>query len=222
MRRIIDILRDEGSYAEYSYLQQWLAQLPAWPPMGEKKLPLGGDEEEKELPLGGDEEEKELPPGGDEEEEAEEEEWEKEQVYGSWEDVPSELQQELQDLLVGIVSFYQLPVMSAVHKYLLSLTMHTEAHDVVQDPERRSRVDLKAWSHQGVNLRSLAPLDAGNNAYGRLWGIIVALAKAIPFASDGPTQHQGFADMIMQACSRFESLAHANIIKAVTMYLPNK
>ena len=34
-----------------------------------------------------------------------EEEWKKEEAYGSWENVPFHLQQELQDLLVGIVPF---------------------------------------------------------------------------------------------------------------------
>ena len=88
--------------------------------------------------------------------------------------------------------------------------MHTVSYTDAEDPERRSRVDLKAWSRQGCNLRVQTPLDAGNNAYGRLWGIIRALATAILESS---THHREFADLIKQACCRFESLGQSNLIK---------
>ena len=113
-------------------------------------------------------------------------------------------------MIVGIIESHQLPVVIAAYMHLLSLAMHTVSYTDAEDPERRSRVDLEAWSRQGCNLRLQTPLDAGNNACGRLWGVILALVTAIP---ESPSHHREFADLIMQACCRFESLGQGNLIK---------
>ena len=130
----------------------------------------------------------------------------KHEVETSWQNLDHDAQQMLVDFTRDLIKFFQRPVTKAAHSYLMSLHFHTERYVDAECDATGDKMDIKAWSRQGCNLRVLTSLDARNWVYARTWECARTLMAAIETKA-GATAHRQFANIVSTACTRFPGLS---------------
>ena len=116
------------------------------------------------------------------------------------------------DVTHGLIKFFGHAVTIAVHRYLMTLTLHTEKYIDAQSYKKGQKLDIKTWSRQGCNLRAMSHMDAGNPNYSRTWFAARILMETIEDKKT-PLAHRRFASMIRESCQRFPSFAGDNELK---------
>ena len=127
----------------------------------------------------------------------------------SWEDLDSDAQQMLVHCTHDLITFFQRPVTKAVHTYLMSLHFHTKSYIDAECDRTGDKIDIKAWSRQGCNLRALTSLDATNAVYALTWECARTLMAVIE-AKAGATAHRQLANIVRTTCTRFPGLLGNN------------
>ena len=111
-----------------------------------------------------------------------------------------------------LINVFGSSVTIAVHRYLMTLTLHTEKYIDAQSYKKGTKLDIKTWSRQGCNLRAMTHIDAGNPNYSRTWFAARILMETIEDKKT-PLAHRRFAPMIRESCERFPSFAGDNELK---------